>query len=113
MSGKTEKAVGFTKTLRVGALEPHPGQPHEYAVLDRNCALATVWGGDDTAENYAHLFAAAPEMYEALMKMVSDDAFADLCEGIGEEPTWLKLGRTALAKAEGRQAAPPEVKESL
>lgn len=34
----------------------------------------------------------------ALETMVADDAFADLCEGIGEEPAWLKLARAALAR---------------
>jgi hypothetical protein len=47
----------------------------------------------------ATLIAAAPEMYAALQAMVTDDAFADLCAGIGEEPQWLKDARTALAKA--------------
>jgi hypothetical protein len=50
----------------------------------------------------AHLIAAAPDMYEALTKMAADDAFAELCAGIGEEPQWLKDARSAIAKAEGK-----------
>jgi hypothetical protein len=40
------------------------------------------------------------EMYEALTKMVTDDEFAELCAGIGEEPQWLRDARAALAKAQ-------------
>lgn len=49
----------------------------------------------------ANLIAAAPELYEALKAMAADDAFAELCASIGEEPRWLKSARKALAKAEG------------
>jgi hypothetical protein len=54
-----------------------------------------------TAPSDAHLIAAAPEMYGAIKAMIADDAFAELCAGIGEEPEWLKLGKLAIAKAEG------------
>ena len=56
----------------------------------------------DEATANAHLIAAAPEMYETLQKMVADEAFEDLCQGIGEIPSWLTMARAAIAKAEGR-----------
>lgn len=35
-------------------------------------------------------------MERILKLMVGDDAFAELCAGIGEEPIWLKLAREVL-----------------
>lgn len=58
----------------------------------------TSVGGSRMVSN-RNLIAAAPEMYEALRSMVSDGAFEELCQTIGEEPEWLKLARAALAKA--------------
>lgn len=58
---------------------------------------------DAPIEANAHLIAAAPEMYEALGAMIADDAFAELCAVIGEEPNWIKTARAAIAKAEGNQ----------
>lgn len=43
------------------------------------------------------------EMRKVLLAMVADDAFAELCQGIGEEPNWLKQARAVLA--------PPTTKE--
>jgi hypothetical protein len=57
---------------------------------------------DPNIEADAHLIAAAPDLFEALKEMVSDSAFAELCQGIGEDPKWLKMGRAAIAKAEGQ-----------
>lgn len=37
---------------------------------------------------------------ELLRQMVADEAFADLCAGIGEEPKWLKGARALLAAQE-------------
>lgn len=50
----------------------------------------------------ANLIAAAPDLLQACRAMVSDDAFADLCAGIGEKPEWLSLAKAAIAKAEGK-----------
>lgn len=54
-----------------------------------------------TRARNSHLITAAPELYEALNLMVQDDAFAELCQTIGEAPEWLNMARLALAKASG------------
>lgn len=56
------------------------------------------------AEFDAKLMAAAPELLEALKAMVADDAFAELCQSIGEEPAWLNMARAAISKAEAPHA---------
>jgi hypothetical protein len=35
---------------------------------------------------------------EALEEMVKDDAFSELCQGIGEEPSWLVKARALLTQ---------------
>jgi hypothetical protein len=42
------------------------------------------------------------ELLEALKEMVKDGAFAELCQAIGEEPSWLNTARAAIAKAEAK-----------
>jgi len=37
---------------------------------------------------------------ELLRQMVADEAFADLCAGIGEEPKWIEGARALLAAQE-------------
>lgn len=54
-----------------------------------------------TAVANRNLIAAAPELLEVLQAMVADEAFASLCQGIGSEPAWLEMARTAIAKATG------------
>lgn len=49
----------------------------------------------------AHLIEAAPEMYEALKAVATDDGLLDVIAGEGDPP-FMKLVKAALAKAEGR-----------
>lgn len=62
------------------------------------------WDAPDlVGQARARLIAAAPDLYAALEAMVNDEAFEDLCQGIGEEPEWLQAARVALAKARGEE----------
>jgi hypothetical protein len=59
---------------------------------------------------------AAAQLHRAraiLGKMVSDDAFAELCAGIGEEPEWLKMARAALADSEDIKAPKISLTEAV
>lgn len=71
-------------------------------VVDANgnaiCYTDTFLPHDQCIAN-ARLVSSAPEFLEVAKAMVADDAFAELCQGIGEEPIWLKNARAAIAKA--------------
>jgi hypothetical protein len=55
---------------------------------------------DVTAQANATLIAAAPEMYEALKAVVTDEGLLDVIAGVGEgEPPFMLKIRDALAKA--------------
>ena len=61
-----------------------------------NFAAATEDGIDaETLEREAHLIAAAPDLLEALMGAL------DALDDSGEYPETARLGRAAIAKAEG------------
>jgi hypothetical protein len=83
--------------------------------ISRGEVVAIVHAQRNPAEGKANarLIAAAPEILEVLKEMVADDAFAELCQGIGEEPSWLKLARAAIAKAQmiEPKGAPEKEKE--
>lgn len=70
------------------------------------CTIAVSSAVSSSMESNGNLIAAAPDLYAVAAAMVADDAFADLCAGIGEEPDWLKAARTALAKARGEEPKP-------
>jgi hypothetical protein len=110
--------TSFTLGLRVGIYQPDLSQDHEYAVLDDRgvTAIATVWGGDEGAESYARLFAAAPELLEALKDLLGDrpSVQGGICQHCGRDFTGemidgeclsedcpSSLARAAIAKAEG------------
>lgn len=97
----------FDVDLQVGHHSPHPHLGHEFAVLDGtgDTALATVWGGDEEAESYARLFAAAPRLLEAL-KDVSRilDAVRYTVGLTKTQAERLKRAAVTIARAEGGQS---------
>jgi hypothetical protein len=69
--------------------------------------------------DYRNLFAFAEEqdarikaMEEVVKAMVSDDAFAELCQGIGDEPKWLKDARVVLGRDAASKLQSPPVEET-
>ena len=42
------------------------------------------------------------ELLEIVTRMANDDAFADLCDSIGEKPSWLKMAPLAIKNAEAQ-----------
>lgn len=62
--------------------------------------IATVKDYHDDYEANAHLIAAAPELYEALCRLVRDCEIAGLQEQAGFD-CWINMANKALAKARG------------
>jgi hypothetical protein len=73
----------------------------EWGVLNKDNVIVVGVSWHITKED-AQLIAAAPELLEACKAMVEDEAFEDLCQGIGEIPKWLELAKAAIYKARGR-----------
>ena len=73
------------------------GANHDYHVCtEREECVATCWGQDDVAAANANLFAAAPEILEALKLMVATGAPVGTFGDCAYEKS-----KAAIAKAEG------------
>lgn len=76
----------------------------------RSIASVTFFGLGENFKNHddesyanAHLIAAAPELYEALYRLVRDCEIAGLQEQAGFD-CWINMANKALAKARGEAA---------
>lgn len=68
-------------------------------ILTKDTADGTPFG-DEIDKANAHLIAAAPELYEALYRLVRDCEIAGLQEQAGFD-CWISMANAALAKARG------------
>jgi len=102
--GPNRTVVAVPPVGRSGDISYHTGNPE----VTRNCWCYTFAGwAKGSPEEIAAATAkqrvtdAAPALLEVARLMVADEAFADLCAGIGEEPRWLKLARLTIAAVDG------------
>lgn len=68
--------------------------------------LAVTTSDTPEDEANAYLFAAASRMFSILKAMTEDEGFSDLCQGIGEEPEWLKDSRAIVAAKQKTEVKP-------